>query len=89
MSKQRVYILDICAYVREVELEEEVDTDEKCPYILQSEVEKAIKELRNKKATGNDDVRVKLNVGLLWQKLHSTRRRLFLLAHLTKNCGRN
>jgi len=28
----------------EVEPEEEVDTDEKGPYILQSEVEKAIKE---------------------------------------------
>jgi hypothetical protein len=40
----------------EVEREEEVDTDEKGPYILQSEVEKAIKEMRNKKATGDDDV---------------------------------
>ena len=35
------------------ETEEEVDTDEKGPYILQSEVEKAIQEMR---ATGNDDV---------------------------------
>ena len=40
----------------EVETEEEIDTDEKGPYILQSEVEKAIKEMRNKKATGDDDV---------------------------------
>ena len=40
----------------EVEPEDEVDTDEKGPYILQSEVEKAIKEMRNKKATGDDDV---------------------------------
>ena len=40
----------------EVEPEEEVDTDETGPYILQSEVEKAIKEMRNKKATGDDDV---------------------------------
>ena len=40
----------------EVEPEEEVDTDEKRPYILQSEVQKAIKEMRNKKATGDDDV---------------------------------
>jgi len=40
----------------EVETEEEVDADEKGPYILQSEVEKAIKEMRNKKATGDDDV---------------------------------
>ena len=35
---------------------EEVDTDEKGPYILQSEVEKAIKEMRDRKATGDDDV---------------------------------
>ena len=41
---------------REVEPEEEVDTDEKSPYILKSEVEKAIKEMRNKKATADDDV---------------------------------
>ena len=40
----------------EFEPEEEVDADEKGPYILQSEVEKAIKEMRNKKATGYDDV---------------------------------
>jgi len=39
----------------EVEPEEEVDADEKGPCILQSEVEKAIKEMRNKKATGDDD----------------------------------
>jgi len=39
----------------EVEPEEEVDTDKKGPYILQSEVEKAIKEMRNRKATGDDD----------------------------------
>jgi protein-tyrosine phosphatase len=38
----------------EVEPEEDVAADEKGPYILQSEVEKAIKEIRNKKATGND-----------------------------------
>ena len=40
----------------EVKPEEQVDADEKGPYILQSEVEKAIKEMRNKKATGDDDV---------------------------------
>jgi hypothetical protein len=40
----------------EVEPEEEVDTDEKGPYILQSGVGKAIKEMRTKKATGDDDV---------------------------------
>ena len=32
-----------------------------------------------------EDVIVKLNVELLWLKLHSTRRRLFLLAHWTWN----
>ena len=53
---QRVYILDICAYVREVEPEEEVETDEKGPYILQSEVQNAIKEMRKKKATGDNDL---------------------------------
>jgi site-specific DNA-adenine methylase len=39
----------------EVEPEAEVDEDEKGPYILQSEVEKAIKEMRDKQATGDDD----------------------------------
>jgi len=40
----------------EVEPELEVETDEKIPYILKSEVGKAIKEMRNKKATGDNDV---------------------------------
>ncbi|PNF31033.1 hypothetical protein B7P43_G17897 [Cryptotermes secundus] len=40
----------------EVEPEEVVDTDGKGPYILQSGVEKAIKEMRKGKATGDDDV---------------------------------
>ena len=40
----------------QVEPEEEVDKEEKGPYILQSEVEKAIKEMRNRNATGDDDV---------------------------------
>jgi hypothetical protein len=39
----------------EVEPEEEVDTDEKGPDILQGEVEKVNKEMRNRKATGYDD----------------------------------
>jgi hypothetical protein len=37
-------------------LEAEVDEDQKGPYILRSEVEKAIKEIRDKKATGDDDI---------------------------------
>jgi len=40
----------------EIEPEEEVDTDEKDPYILQSEVEKVIKEIGNKEATDDEDV---------------------------------
>jgi uncharacterized membrane-anchored protein len=40
----------------EVEPQAEVDEDEKGPYILQSEVEEAIKEMSDKKATGDDDV---------------------------------
>jgi hypothetical protein len=40
----------------EFEPEAEVDEDEKGPYILQSEVEKPIKDMRDKKATGDDDV---------------------------------
>ena len=40
----------------EFEPEEEVDTDDKGPYILHSEVEQAIKEIRDTKATGDDDV---------------------------------
>jgi len=40
----------------EVEPEEEVDADRKGSFVLQSEVEKAIKEMRDKKATENDDV---------------------------------
>jgi hypothetical protein len=38
------------------ELEEEVDADHKGPHILHSEVEKAIKDMRDKKAMGDDDV---------------------------------
>jgi hypothetical protein len=41
-----------------VEPEEEVDEDRKGPHIVHSEVEKAIKEMRDKKATGDDDVSV-------------------------------
>ena len=40
----------------QVEPKEEVDTDEKGPHILQSEVEKAIKEMSYRKATGGDDI---------------------------------
>jgi hypothetical protein len=41
-----------------VEPEEEVDEDHKGPHILRSEVEKAIKKMRDKKATGDDNVPV-------------------------------
>jgi len=42
--------------ILDVEPEQEVNTDEKGPYILQSEVKKAVKEMRNRKATGDDSV---------------------------------
>jgi hypothetical protein len=40
----------------EVESQEEVDADKKDPCILHSGVEKAIKEMRDKRTTGDDDV---------------------------------
>jgi hypothetical protein len=40
----------------EIKPEEKVDADEKGPYILQSKVKKAIKKIRNKKATEDDEV---------------------------------
>ena len=40
----------------EVELEEELHADEKGSFVLQNEAVKSIKEMRNKKATGDDDV---------------------------------
>jgi hypothetical protein len=50
------YITELCDRANrpkhlEVKPEEEVHEDEKGPYILQSEVEKTIKEMRDKKAT--------------------------------------
>jgi hypothetical protein len=39
-----------------VEPNEKVDEDHKGPHILRTEVEKVIKEMRDKKATGDDDV---------------------------------
>jgi hypothetical protein len=55
------YITELCDRPNrlenlEVEPKKEVDADEKGPYILQSEVEKTIKEMRAKKNTGDDDV---------------------------------
>jgi 23S rRNA pseudoU1915 N3-methylase RlmH len=56
----------------EVEPGVEVDRDEKGPYILQNEVEKTIKRMRNKKATGDDDVPGVVTV--LWnQAVHTDR----------------
>ena len=50
------YVTELCdrpnrQETLEDEPEEEVDTDEKGPYILQSEAEKAIEEMRNRNAT--------------------------------------
>jgi hypothetical protein len=55
------YITEICNRTNrpenlEVEPEEEVDADEKGRYILKSEVEKAIKGMRDNNATGDDDI---------------------------------
>jgi len=48
----------------EAEHKEEVDTDEKGPYILQSEVEKAIKEMRNRKGGPGSVVGIATAYGL-------------------------
>ena len=40
----------------EVEAEGDVGVDEKGPYIFQSEAVKAMKEMREKKTTGDDDI---------------------------------
>jgi hypothetical protein len=53
-----------------LEVEPEADEDEKDPYILQSEVEKAIKGMRDKKATGDDDVPGDV-LNLVYMKLES------------------
>ena len=42
--------------IQEVEPEGTVDVDKKGFYILQSEVEKGVKDMREKEATGDDDV---------------------------------
>lgn len=55
------YIIDLCGQPNwpenlKVQPEEDVDAEENGPYILQSEGEKAIKEMRDEKATGDDNV---------------------------------
>ena len=55
------YITELCDRANrpenlEVEAEEEVNADEKGFYILNSEVGKAIKQIRDKKAIGDDNV---------------------------------
>jgi hypothetical protein len=56
----------------EVKPEAEVDEDEEGPYILQSEVEKAIKEMRDKKATGDDVPGCTQIVGRRWSQTNDT-----------------
>jgi hypothetical protein len=41
---------------------DEVDEDHKGPHILRSEVVKVIKEMRDKKGTGDDDVLVEAQI---------------------------
>jgi spore coat polysaccharide biosynthesis predicted glycosyltransferase SpsG len=55
------YITELCDRANrpeylEIESEEKVDIVEKDSYILHSEVEKAVKGMRDKKAVGDDDV---------------------------------
>ena len=47
-----------------IEAEDELDEDDKEPTILKSEVVKAIKDMRRKKATGDDNIPVDLLKGL-------------------------
>jgi len=61
------YVYFLCNYITElndqcnqpdniqVKPEEEVDADEKGPYIFQNEVEKFIKDMKDKKPTGEED----------------------------------
>lgn len=51
----------------EVEPNKEVDVDKKGPFILNSEAEKAMKEKRDRKAMGDDDVSV--DVFNYWKKV--------------------
>lgn len=60
MTVWQNYLTELCDQAiqleyLEVESEEKVDKDEKDAYILHSEVEKAVKEMRDKKAVGDDD----------------------------------
>jgi hypothetical protein len=55
------YITELCEQPNqpenlEVQPDQEVEAEERGPYILQSEAEKAINEMRDKNATGDDDV---------------------------------
>jgi hypothetical protein len=78
-TEPRIFKAHIC-----VKPEEEVDADEKGPYILQSEVEKAIKEMRNKKTIGDDDVHSvqQTSSGLIFRTSRSD-------SHVTYSCHHN
>jgi hypothetical protein len=57
----------------EVEPEKEVHGEKKDYYILQNEMEKAIKEVRNKKATGDDNVPAQvIKLGRRWSQTNDT-----------------
>jgi hypothetical protein len=72
----------------EVKSEEKVDEYEKGPYILQSEVEKGIKEMRDKKATGDDDVPGDV-LKLLWEDGLKLRTQLINSIYVTGEWSRD
>ena len=48
-----------------IEAEDELDEDDKGPTILKSEIVKAIKDMRRKKATGDDNIPVDVVLSIL------------------------
>jgi hypothetical protein len=66
----------------EVKPEEEVHTDEKGSYILQNETEKAIKEVRNKKARGDDNIPGHvIKLGRRWSQTNDTTDQQYRVFH--------
>jgi hypothetical protein len=51
-----LYDSENCPQDKAIEAEDELDEDDKGPTILKSEVVKAIKDMRRKKATGDDNI---------------------------------
>ena len=65
--------------ILEVNPEEEVHTDEKGSYIVHMEMEKAIMEVRNKKATGDDNEPGHvIKLGRRWSQTNDTTGQLMI-----------